>query len=74
MRENNVLHHVPVGTVFQLDGAPLHFSHNVCALLDREFDCWIGRGGGHFLALLLSRDDLPGFWEFVKDIVYCEKV
>jgi hypothetical protein len=40
------LDHVPVGTVFQLDGAPPHFSHCVCAFLDREFsDYWIGRGG-----------------------------
>jgi hypothetical protein len=44
--ENTVLHHVTVGTVFQLVGAPPHSSHHVCAFLDREFsDCWIGRGG-----------------------------
>jgi len=37
--------HVPVGTVFQLHGAPPHFSCHVHAFLDREFpDHWIGRG------------------------------
>jgi hypothetical protein len=29
--------HVPVGTVFQLDGASFHFFHHVHAFLDREF-------------------------------------
>jgi len=44
--ENTALLHVPVGTVFQLDGAPPHFFCHVCAFLDREFpDPWIGRGG-----------------------------
>jgi hypothetical protein len=32
----------PAGIVFQLDGAPPHFSRHVCAFLDREFpDCWL---------------------------------
>jgi len=45
MKEDTPLHHVLVGTVFQLDGAPLHFFHCVSAFLDREFpDHWIGRG------------------------------
>jgi len=45
MMESTALHHVPVGTVFQLDGAPPHFSQHVCAFLDREFsDCCVGRG------------------------------
>jgi hypothetical protein len=34
MTENNA---VPVGTVFQLDRVPPHFSHHVHAFLDREF-------------------------------------
>jgi len=44
--QNTALHHVPMGTVFQLHGAH-HFSHSVHAFLDREIpDRWIGRGGG----------------------------
>jgi hypothetical protein len=34
MMENTTLPHVPVGTVFQSDGAPPNFSHCVCALMD----------------------------------------
>jgi hypothetical protein len=34
MVENNALYHVPVGTVFQLDGAPPHISHHFHAFLD----------------------------------------
>jgi len=46
MMENSVLCDVPMGTVFQLDGAPPHFSHCVHAFLDWQFsDIWIGRGG-----------------------------
>jgi hypothetical protein len=46
----------PVGTVFKLDDAPLHFFHCVCTFLDREFpDYWIG-GGDPFLGPL-SRFD-----------------
>jgi hypothetical protein len=37
MMESSTLHHIPVGTIFQFDGAPPHFSHRVCAFLDREF-------------------------------------
>jgi hypothetical protein len=38
--------HISAGTFFQLDGAPPHFSHHVCAFLDRECpDHWIRRGG-----------------------------
>jgi hypothetical protein len=47
MMENTALCHVFVRTVFQLDGAPPHFSHCVCAFLDREFPvCWIRRWWG----------------------------
>jgi hypothetical protein len=35
--ENSALRHVPVGTVFQSNGATLHSSHLVHAFLDREF-------------------------------------
>jgi hypothetical protein len=43
--ENTALRHVPVGTVFQLNGAPSHFPRRVHAFLDREFpDRWIGKG------------------------------
>jgi hypothetical protein len=46
MMENTGLHHAPMGTVFQSDGAPPHFSHHVHSFLDREFpDCWMGRDG-----------------------------
>jgi hypothetical protein len=42
--ENNALCHVPVRTVLELDGASPHFSHNVCAFLDRKLpDHWIER-------------------------------
>jgi hypothetical protein len=45
--EDTALCHVPVGAVFQLDGAPPHFSRHVLAFMDREFlYCWIGGGGG----------------------------
>jgi len=43
--ENNVLHHIPVGRVFPLDGTPPHFSCHVHAFLDKQVpDHWIGRG------------------------------
>jgi hypothetical protein len=58
MTENAALHHVPVGTVFQLDDTPPHFSHHVHAFWDREFHHHlIGRRGRGF----------------VKDAVYTEK-
>jgi len=39
--EGTALRYVPVGTVLQSDGAPLHFSSRVHAFLDREFpDRW----------------------------------
>jgi hypothetical protein len=42
--ENTALHHVAVGTVFLLDGAPLHFSNCVYAFLVKKFpNCWIGQ-------------------------------
>jgi len=37
MKENVALHHVPVVTIFLLDGAPSHFSCHIHAFLDREF-------------------------------------
>jgi hypothetical protein len=46
MIEKNALHHVPVGKIFQLHGAPPHFSRHVHAFLDRGFpDRWVGKGG-----------------------------
>jgi hypothetical protein len=42
--EDTVLCYISAGTIFQLVSAPPHFSHHVCAFLDREFcNCWIGR-------------------------------
>jgi hypothetical protein len=42
--ENILLRHVPVGAVFQLEGAPPHFFHCIRTFLDREFlDRWMGR-------------------------------
>jgi hypothetical protein len=72
MMENTASCHVPVGTVIQLDGAPPHLSHHVCAFLDREFpDCWIRRGGhipySSYFPDLTSLDFF--FWKFVKDTV-----
>jgi hypothetical protein len=78
MVENSGLHHMIVGTVFHLclDGVPLHFSHRVCAFLDREFpDHWTGRVGPipwPFHSPHLTPLDF--FWGFLKDIVYHEKV
>jgi hypothetical protein len=66
-----------MGTVFQLDGTPLHFSHHVCAFLERKFpDHWIGRVRPipwplHSPDLNLLDFFLEGF---VKDTVYGEKV
>jgi len=46
MVEKTALRHVPVRTVFQLNGASAHFYRHVGAFLNREFsDRWIGRGG-----------------------------
>jgi hypothetical protein len=46
MIENTALHHIPVGTVFQVDDVPAHLSHHICAFLDTELpDHWIGRRG-----------------------------
>jgi hypothetical protein len=43
--ENTAMRHVPVGTVFHLDGAPPRFPCCVRVLMDRGFpDRWIGRG------------------------------
>jgi hypothetical protein len=71
MMENNALHHVPRGTVFQLDGSSSHFTYCVCAFLVREFPgCWIGGGGGEDLSpgTLILQTLLMWiffFWEFV---------
>jgi hypothetical protein len=75
--ENSVLCHVPVGTVFPLDGVPSHSSHHAHAFLGREFpDHWPGRGGDRFSPLhspyFTSLDFL--FRGFVKGIVYQAKV
>jgi hypothetical protein len=46
MMNTTTLCYVPVGTIFQLDGIPSHFSHYVLAFIDREFPYhWIGRQG-----------------------------
>jgi hypothetical protein len=59
---NTALNFVPVETVFQFDGAPLHFSR--CARV--------------FLSVAPSFSVFNSseifFWMFVKDTVYCEKV
>jgi hypothetical protein len=69
---NTALHCVPVETVFQLDGAPPHFPHCICVFPEH----WIGTGGPipwppH--SQKLTPLDFT-FLEFVKDIIYCEKV
>jgi hypothetical protein len=51
--ENTVLCHVPMGTVFQLDGAPYHFSCHVHAFLDRNFLIIGYEEGDKFLGLLV---------------------
>jgi hypothetical protein len=44
--ENTALCHVPVGKVFQLDGALPNFCRRFYAFQDREFpDRWLGRRG-----------------------------
>jgi hypothetical protein len=54
--DNTALCHVHVRTVFQLHGAPTHFSHHVHAFLDREFPDhwvgWVGGGGAHSPGLI----------------------
>jgi hypothetical protein len=46
MMENTALRHVAVGTVFQLDEAPPHFSRCFRVFLDRELTySWLGIGG-----------------------------
>jgi hypothetical protein len=43
--EETALHHIPARTVFQLGGAPSHFSHGIHTFLGREFpDHWKGNG------------------------------
>jgi hypothetical protein len=57
--EHTVLRHTVLGTVFQLDGTPLHFSRRVRALLDTQFrDRWTERGGPVHMALC-SQDLIP---------------
>jgi hypothetical protein len=73
--ENKASCHVPVGTVFQSNGAPPHSSHYVCAFLDRELpDHWLGSvehiSWAHHSPYLIPLDFF--FWGFIKDIVYCE--
>jgi hypothetical protein len=63
-----------VGTVFQLDGAPLRFFCCVHAFFDRELpDGWIGRGGP-FPAPLQNGSSGCSLLEVFRDIVYFEKV
>jgi hypothetical protein len=58
MVENNALRHLPVGTVFQLNGALPHFSRRVGDFLDGEFlDRWTGRGEAIPCPLPFSRSD-----------------
>jgi len=77
---DTALHHVPVGTVFWLDGAPPHLPHSSChvsASPDREFPGhWLG-SGGPILWSPCSPDLSPldfFFLGIVKDIVFHEKV
>jgi hypothetical protein len=73
MMKNIPLCHVPVGTVFLLDGALPHFSHHVHAFINREFPELLDRKAGSNYSLVLSffRFDSCGF---VRDTVHCEKV
>jgi len=64
-----------VGTIFQLDGEPLHFSHHERTSLDRHLPDKIGRGGPNpWPPHSPDLTPLDFFWGFVKDIAYCEKV
>jgi hypothetical protein len=58
---NIAFHHIPLGTVFQLNEAPPHFCC-VFAFWDTEFPhSWIGRGVAHSLVPLISRFDSLDF-------------
>ena len=65
---------LPDGTIYQQDGAPLHFFKIVCTFLDEQFPARrIGRGSPYIIWPLRS----PGLtpldffpWGFVKDQVY----
>jgi hypothetical protein len=59
MMENTALCYVPVGTYFELHGAPPHFSRRVRVFVDRKFpDRCIGRGGGGPIHWYLRSPDL----------------
>jgi hypothetical protein len=51
MMENTALHHVPVGTVFQLDGVLPCFFHCVHAFLDTELPESLYNKRTHYLPL-----------------------
>jgi hypothetical protein len=60
--ENKVLHHVPFGRIFQVDGVPPHFSHRILTFLNMEFSTrWLGTGE-HILWPLRSPGLTPAFF------------
>ena len=71
MLQNFVIGQLPLGSIFQQDGAPPHY-RQVCDFLNANFpDMWIGRGGP--LARPSKSPDLTlldFFWGFVKNVVY----
>ena len=67
-----VIDQLPLGLIFQQDGAPPHYHRQVRDFLNANFpDMWIGRGGP--LAWPTRSPDLTHldfFWGFVKNVVY----
>jgi hypothetical protein len=77
MMESTALCHVPVGTIFQSDGAPPHLSCPARLFLDGVSWPLNRKGRTHFLDLSFSRFYASSFLLlgiFVKDNVYREKV
>jgi len=53
--------HVPVGTIFQLDGTQLHFSRRVRIFLDRKLpERWMRGGGNAFSGTVVLQTKIPG--------------
>jgi hypothetical protein len=61
MMENTALNHVPVGTVFQLDGVPLHFSVMFLPFLTGSFLIVVQEEEDPFPGSSFSRFDSPEY-------------
>jgi hypothetical protein len=75
MVKNTAVHHVPVETVCQLDGAPPHFSRHIRAFLHMDFPArWVRRRGNIPWAPRSPNFSLDFLsWGFEKDNIYREK-